>query len=297
MKTISIALFLCFLTFELAYSTSPNFLPDSSAYEQSLNNGIQAFYKTNWREAEAIFDDLQEKYPKDSRAYFFSSMIPFWEYYFGENTKQAAHLFLSRSQKAISVSLDELKENPHDTTMVLLLSGLYGYRSLIAASEKQYRTAIQSGMTGFKYTRQLLALHVADSRALIGKGIFFYMMGSIPRELKWMTNMAGLSANKQEGLNLLILAAESRSYVSNDAKMILAYLYEKENRNEKALHQLQKLSKSYPQNIIFQYNLARLLEKCNQLTEAKAKYKEVASLKGDELQILKEKSRKRIRNL
>jgi tetratricopeptide (TPR) repeat protein len=178
-----------------------------------------------------------------------------------------------------------------------MLSGLYGYRSLVAASEKQYRTAIQSGMTGFKYTRQLLALDADDPRALIGKGVFYYMMGSVPRELKWMTNMAGLSGNKEEGFKALEQAAGSQSYISNDAKMILAYLYERENRNEMAVSKLRELSRRYPQNIIFKYNLARLLEKCDQPSEAKARYQEVLALKNNELQTLREKSRLRLQKL
>ncbi|HKK45236.1 MAG TPA: tetratricopeptide repeat protein [Balneolaceae bacterium] len=272
-------------------------MADSTGYNQRLKKGIEAFYTTHWKEAEATFKALQLENPNDSRAYFFSSMIPFWKYFFGANTKQAANLFLKRSEKAIAVSLDELNENPHDTTMVLMLSGLYGYRSLIAANESQYRTAIQSGVTGFKYTRQLLALDADDPRALIGKGVFYYMMGSVPPELRWMTNMAGLSGSKRQGFNALERAAESKSYVSNDAKMILSYLYEREGQYEKSLQNLRELGQRYPQNIIFQFNLARMLEKCNKIAEAKAKYKTVASLKNDELEVLKEKSRKRYKKL
>lgn len=297
MKVLILTLFLCIFTSESVFAARLKPPVNSSDYEQALKKGIQAFYQTQWTEAEIIFNELQEKYPKDSRAYFFSSMIPFWEYYFGERSSRSANLFLSRSRKAISVSLNELQANPRDTTMVLLLSGLYGYRSLIAASEKQYRTAIESGLTGFKYTRQLLALDADDPRAVLGKGLFFYMMGSIPPKIKWITNMTGLSGDKQAGLKMIELAAESKSYVRNDARMILGYLYERENKNQKALLQLRKLSQSYPRNIIFQYNLARLLEKCNRPDQARAKYKEVVSLEGNELQILKEKSRKRIQNM
>lgn len=270
---------------------------DTTSYNVKLEKGIEAFYKTDWQQAKSIFDDLQLRSPRDSRAYFFDSMIPFWKYYFGGESQQAARDFLDRSQKAITISQNQLQENPHDTTMVLMLSGLYGYRSLVAASEKEYRTAIESGMTGFKFTRQLLALDADDPKALIGKGMFYYMLGSVPDGLKWVTNMVGMSGNMQEGFASLEKAARSDTYVSNDAKMILAYLYERENQYQKALAYLKDLAGKYPQNIIFQYNQARLYEKSKQLSQARAQYKKVLAMEVDGLQVLKDQSRSRLQKL
>lgn len=292
---IFLTVLLCITQLALAIPKSIPF--DSTTYEQDLKEGIEAFYKTDWPRASTIFNKLQQQAPKDSRAYFFQSMIPFWKYYFAENSPQAATVFLKQSQNAITISQNQLKENPHDTTMVLMLSGLYGYRSLVAASEKEYRTAIQSGITGFQYTRQLLSLDDDDPKALIGKGMFYYMIGSVPSELKWMTNMAGLSGNMQEGFDALEQAANTESYVSNDAKMILAYLYERENNEQKALSHLKDLVEKYPENIIFQYNLARLHEKCTQIAEARAKFEHVLSMKAVGLQTFKEKSRERLQDL
>jgi tetratricopeptide (TPR) repeat protein len=178
-----------------------------------------------------------------------------------------------------------------------MLSGLYGYQSLVAAAEKHYQQAVRSGVTGFKYSRQLLSLDTNDPKALIGKGMFYYMVGSVPNGFKWVTNMVGFSGNVQEGFKALQAAADSESYVSNDAKMILAYLYEKENKPQKALTYLRDLTDRYPQNIIFQYNLARLYEKCGMQGEAIEKYKRVISMDNVELRTLKDKSRTRLQHL
>ena len=282
---------------ELSNVQIPSASVDSSSYEQKLEQGIDAFYKTDWQQASVIFDDLQSARPDDSRAYFFSAMIPFWSYYFGESSQKSADIFLERSKKAINISQRQLESNPNDTTMVLMLSGLYGYQSLVAASESQYRTAIQSGMTGFKYTRQLLSIDSNDPKALIGKGMFYYMVGSVPNGLKWVTNMVGFSGDIEEGFKALETAAASDSYVSNDAKMILAYLYEREQQPRKALSYLQDLTATHPQNVIFQYNKARLLEKCNRLAEARDNYRQVMAMETTALQSLKEKSRDRLQNL
>jgi tetratricopeptide (TPR) repeat protein len=278
-------------------AASPQVHADSISYEQKLEDGIEAFYRADWIEAKAVFKELRRERPDDSRAYFFESMIPFWKYYFGGRSKQAAKQFLSQSQHAIEVSQNQLSKNSGDTTMVLMLSGLYGYRSLVAAAEKNYKEALQSGMTGFKYTRQLLALDANDPKALIGKGMFYYMVGSVPDGLKWATNMIGMSADMQKGFDVLEQAAKSNSYVRNDAQMILAYLYEREQKDEKALKHLEALSARYPKNIIFQYNRARLLEKTNQIDQARAKYRMIASMDTNALDILKQKSKDRLQKL
>ena len=270
---------------------------DTSSYEKKLEDGIEAFYRADWEDAKTAFKELKQKNPDDSRAYFFESMIPFWKYYFGGRSKQAAHQFLSQSQHAIEISRNQLSKNSSDTTMVLMLSGLYGYRSLVAAAEKNYKEALQSGMTGFKYTRQLLALDADDPKALIGKGMFYYMVGSVPDGLKWATNIIGMSADMQQGFDVLEQAAKSNSYVRNDAQMILAYLYEREQKHEKALRHLDALANRYPGNIIFQYNKARLLEKTNQLDQAREKYQLVATMDTNALDILKKKSKDRLRSL
>ena len=269
--------------------------PDN--YDQKLERGIEYFYQTDWDKAASIFDELKSSNREDPRAYFFHAMIPFWEYFFGGNSSRAASGFLERSQKAIEISSERLNENPYDTTMVLMLSGLYGYRSLVAASEKNYQTAIQSGMTGFRYTRQLLALDNEDPKALIGKGIFYYMVGTVPKELRWATNMMGIKGDKKEGLSILEKAATSESYVSNDAKMILSYLYKTEGMYDKALKHIEDLCNRYEENIIFQFNYAEILEKSNRQDEAIEAYKAVVQLQNTHLGTLKEQSRVKIRNL
>lgn len=293
---LRVFLIVCVLFAVSISSLSASSLPPKS-YEDKLEQGIEYFYQTDWDKAASIFNELKLKNKEDPRAYFFHAMIPFWEYFFGGNSSEAAARFLERSQKAIEKSSNQLKENPHDTTMVLMLSGLYGYRSLVAASEKNYQTALQSGITGFRYTRQLLALDNDDPKALIGKGIFYYMAGTVPKELRWATNMMGIKGDKEEGLKILEKAATSDSYVSNDAKMILSYLYKNENRYAKALNHIEDLCEKYPNNIIFQFNYAEILEKTNRQQEAKEAYKTVVQLSNSHLYTLKEQSRIKIRNL
>jgi tetratricopeptide (TPR) repeat protein len=284
------------LIFSIFILLSGNYLP-VDPFEDKLENGIQAFYQTQWDSASVIFNELKQDKPDDPRAYFFSSMIPFWEYFFIDQSPESASAFLSTSELAINITEKKLESSPSDTTLVTMLSGLHGYRSLVAAGEKQYRIAIRSGMTGFSYTRRLLAINDDRPDAKIGRGMFYYMIGSVPRELRWMTNMFGLRGDIEMGLNEIKTAAESDSYVSTDAKMILTYLYKKEERYQEALEYISDLTNLFPENSIFHFNKAQILEELDNSSSAAISYATVIELNNPNLPNLTVKSREHLLRL
>jgi len=268
----------------------------SVSYESRLEVGIDAFYRSDWKSAQTIFKELQLVDKNNPKAYFFESMIPFWQYFFGASDAKVAAQFLKLSEKAIDVAERQLKKESRDTSAVLMLSGLYGYRSLVAASEKEYTTAIKSGVTGFSYTRQLLAMDDTNEDALIGKGVFQYMMGSVPKEGRWMTGMMGMSGDIETGFRELERASASKSKSSTDARMILVYLYDREKRYDDALRVAQILVESYPENIIFQYYLAKSLDMSSKHEKAADVYRKVVDMKSD-LSGLKAASSERLKEL
>lgn len=294
LMTFLISLYIIFL----AGIADPEVKPSASEdYEQQLMKGIESFYQTDWVDAQIQFGKLKDKFPDDPRAYFFESMIPFWKYFFVEQNHEYSESFFELSEVAIEKSEIMLKNSPADTTTVMLLSGLYGYRSLVAAGEKEYREAIKSALQGFGYTRKLLSLDDVRPDAYIGRGMFQYMVGNVPRELKWMTNMFGLKGDRELGLNELKKAASSDSYVSVDARMILAYLYRKELDYKTALSYLDSLINEYPANSIFQFTRAEILEEMNRPGPAVDAYQTVINLDNENVEPLLEKSRNRINKL
>ena len=280
-------------------------LPDSTSlterhtetYDQRLDEAIEDFYQTNWEVAEKSFEALRRDYPEDPTPLFFQSMMPFWEYFLIDQTPELANEFLSISEEAVKLSEKKLENSPDDTTMVLLLSGLHGYRSLVAAGESNYRVAIRSGMTGFSFTRKLLSLDSERPDARIGRGMFYYMVGTIPREMKWASNMIGLRGDMEQGFEELKIASESESYISNDAKLMLMYLYEREEKYGQALKYAEMLTEEFPENVIFKYKQGEILEKMGQAEPAKQIFKEIIELNNPVLTGITEKSRKKVNKL
>lgn len=279
----------------LLFSVGP--VETEKSYDEKLQEGIEAFYNTEWERAEEVFNELISENPKDPQPHFFLSMMPFWEYFFIEQSEELADKFLERSEIAVELSEKRLEESKSDTTMVLLLSGLHGYRSLVAAGEGSYRVAMRSGMTGFNYTRQLLSLDTDRPDARIGRGMFYYMVGSVPSELKWVTNIAGLRGDMEQGFEELKLAAESDSYVSNDAKMLLMYLYNKEERYEEALVYADELTDDLPDNVIFKFKKAEILQNAGNKEGARELFAEILEIDNPNLPMLKNRSKQKLEEL
>lgn len=266
-------------------------------YDEQLNTGIEAFYQTNWNQANRIFERLKNRYPEDPTPYFFESMMPFLEYFFVGQAEELAKEFLDKSEKAVELSHQKLEESSSDTTMVLMLSGLYGYRGLVAAGLGEHRIALQSGLKGFNYTRQLLSIDSNRPDARIGKGMFYYMVGSAPSGMKWATKIFGLNAEIEDGFHELKIAAESDTYISNDAKMILMYLYQKEDRLEEALNYANELTDQLSENVIFLYKKADILEELGNREDALRVYKLIIDKNNPNLDLITEKSRKKVTKL
>jgi len=264
--------------------------------KRTLEDGLKAFYQSDWKQASSIFKDLQKTHPNDPKAYFFEAMIPFWHYFYGEKGSEAAERFLKLSEQAINVSERRLKKTPNDTSAVLMLSGLYGYRSMVAATEKEYTTAIKSGMTGFTYTRQVLQMDDHNDEALMGKGIYQYIMGSIPKEGKWVMNIMGMQGDIQQGFKDLERAAQSPRFSSLDAKMMLVYLYHREKRYQDAFRISSRLIKTYPDNIIFQYHHAKTLEQLGRNKEALKVYAQITDM-STELSAIQKLSQEKVKSL
>lgn len=268
-----------------------------ASFEASLNHAIEAFYSADWDKTKELLGQLRTLENNDLRIHFFEAMIPFWSYFFGGYQPSDADAFLSSSSNAIAIGDQILQDSPQDTSVILLMGGLHGYRSLVAASEKRYRTAISSGLTGHSFTKVLLSMDDDDPNTLMGQGVFEYMIGSIPREARWIARLAGLSGSVEKGFEILEQAAQSNSYISNDAGMFLAYFYEQEQRFDDSIRHLDILLEKYPENIIFHYNRARVLELMGKPNQASAGYRQALKLRDVPVPVLIDLSRERLQAL
>jgi len=90
-------------------------------------------------------------------------------------------------------------------------------------------------------------------------GINDYVVGSLPRYVKAMASLAGRHGNREEGIRQVKIVTESGHYASEDAKLMLGVLYQREKMHEEALDLYQGMARSYPRNYLLEYEVASLL--------------------------------------
>lgn len=283
------------------YSSAPESVRDTCSpyhsYDAVMYYGLDAFYRSEWETAESCFEQMRQIDSEDPRGYFFSAMIPFWSYFFVDRSSETADRFLELSERAIDLAEMRLPETPDEILAISMLSGLHGYRSLVASRENRIRRAFQSGRTGFSYTRRLLELEETGPETDVGRGIYHYMAGSVPGSLRWLASIFGLSGSREAGFDYLRRASEADSFVAVDARMILAYLHNRDGDHRKALQYTARLVGDFEQNLIFIYKHADTLLESGRKEESACYYGKAAAREHAALSLLTESSRKKLEEL
>ncbi|MEX1211693.1 MAG: hypothetical protein WEA36_02485 [Balneolaceae bacterium] len=262
-----------------------------------LDTGQSFFYKGEWQEARFCFQEMQRRQPEDPAGYFLESMIPFWEYYFVKQDSELADQFFDVSEKAIKRAEILLESDPDQSAVIAMLSGLYGYRSMVASEEGAVREAFRSGRRGYEYTQQLMSLEINSPEIHIGRGMYHYMAGSVPGSLRWLARLFGLRGEKQTGVDYLEEAARSDSYTRLDARLILSVIYKREGLEESALHHLNALLSNYEENRIFLLLKADLLQELGRTEEAGKLYHQLMERSDEHWSRLTAEVRERNRKL
>lgn len=113
-----------------------------------------------------------------------------------------------------------------------------------------------------------------DAKLIVGTHL--YIVGSLSWPVKVAASIAGLSGNKQKGLDDLRQATHSpHPEVANDAKIIFALFLRREERYAEALQVVNSLQNSFPRNFLMAAEYAHLLNAAGRGPEAIAAYQKV----------------------
>lgn len=227
----------------------------------------QLFYEGKWDKCEAEISELKEIYPGEVKLDFLESLIHFWTFYYCGKQPSVGKRFISMSEEIISASQSSIKEDSDD--LLLIKSGLSGYQALTHVSLLSFKDALKSGQKAYKITQELERREIDDERASIGFGMFNYMLGSVPSNLKFVTKMMGLSGDKEHGIYHLKKAAESDLFIRFDGRMILAELFEQDDRYKDALKEVERNVEEAPENAVYLKKAADLCDKTGEADKRK----------------------------
>jgi tetratricopeptide (TPR) repeat protein len=266
MKKILLLLFIFCLQNQLLPQSDISFL---------IKQGLDYSYNFHLEKAEDIFDKIISKNPNDPKGYHYKSSLYLWIYLSNKDNDDYNN-FLKYSDLALEKALKVLDQKDDDENTLYILGSNYGFRAMAFMKANSYIKAVWAVKNSNKYLQETLEKYPKKYDAYLGLGIFNYALSLVPGMYKWVLKMAGLSGNRDEGINYLKFAYRNGTYSKTEAAYYLSQIYSETLIDyNMAIGYLKQLLIEYPDNILFQYSYAVVLIKNRKPLEAEKILKQI----------------------
>jgi hypothetical protein len=222
--------------------------------------GADYIYNLEFEKAEALFKDVQRKYPIHPAGYFLDAMIEWWKISINLEDYSNDELFKKKIDKVIQISNKILDTNNFDINALFFKGGAIGYRARFYTMRDEWFLSAQDGKEAYDILQKCQQLAPFNHDIMLGTGLYNYLSQKLPEEYPIIKPLMYFLPNGDARLGLFQLRAAARHarYASVEAKVSLLQIYYTfENNNYEALQIAQELSTKYPQNTYFLRYLGR----------------------------------------
>lgn len=165
--------------------------------------------------------------------------------------------FLGILDKAQTLAEQRLRRNPRDEEALYWLGVTHSIRAEFEfILQRSFFAALHEGMAARQYNLQLQKVDPTNVDSLLVLGVSNYVLGSLPWYIKLLASIAGYHGNRQQGLEEVVQVSEKGHYAKVDARIVLVALYRREKMHSQELADLGDLARSYPQNFLFEEEIA-----------------------------------------
>ena len=181
------------------------------------------------------------------------------------------------SDQALALSQARLDKNPDDVDALYARGITRGLRATyVGIAEKAWFAALRSAVGARHDHERVLELDpkYVDAKVVVGTDL--YIVGSLNWPTRVAASVAGISGNKQKGLEYLRQAStEAHSEVANDAQIVYALFLRREQNYNEALQVVARMQTEFPRNFLVASEYAHLLNAAGHGQEAIAAYRKV----------------------
>jgi hypothetical protein len=259
---------------------SPRLGNAASPAATSLEAGFHQMYNLDFPGAHKTFQEWEELHPDDplgaasnAAAYLFAEFerLHILEFdLFTDNrrvedaekriadpaNKAAFESELAKADQLADKTLSESSEDRNALFSKSLTDGLRGnYAALV---EDRKRDALGYLKSSRMTAEKLIALDPAYYDAYLAIGIENYLLGLRSAASRWVLRLTGAETNKEKGLTNLKLTAEKGCFLAPYARVLLVIASLRDRDRNTARKLLAELAHDFPQNHLYQMELARL---------------------------------------
>jgi tetratricopeptide (TPR) repeat protein len=181
------------------------------------------------------------------------------------------------TDQALALSQAQLDKNPNNVDALYARGATRAMNATyVGVATHAWFAALRSAVAARHDNERVLELDPKYVDAKVAIGTDLYIVGSLSWPVKVAASVAGLSGNKQKGLDYLREAASSNHVeVAIDAKIILALFLRREQRYAEALQVVNGMQNQYPHNFLMATEYAHLLNAAGHGQDAIAAYRKV----------------------
>jgi tetratricopeptide (TPR) repeat protein len=179
--------------------------------------------------------------------------------------------FRERMAQSKTKALALVARNKNDADALYFLGAYYGVMAGYEASvARKFFSAMRNGSRCVDAHEKVLKLKPDYYDAYLSIGVYDYIAGSLSFGYKVMATMVGVRGNKKRGISRLQTIIEKNAMTADDARVLLATIFQNEKRHDDALTLLEQLSSKYPRSYLLKLERASTLMTLNRPDEAYA---------------------------
>ena len=247
-----------------------------------MRQGFERFYNLDYEGAQRIFTSVAQGHPDNPMAWNYLLLTAiFRELYHQDllDTTYYAHdSFLnskrevnvppaarenieSLTNKVVAMCDARLKNDPADKNALFARGYARGlHASYITLVDHAFAAAARQGYAARNDSEAVLKLDPGYADAEMAVGIQLFAVASLPRFVRLMVGIMGVGGSKQQGLEMLRVAAAHGVVTNVQARTILSLFLRHERRYADALAVQQGLAAQYPHDYLFRLEVANLLK-------------------------------------
>jgi tetratricopeptide (TPR) repeat protein len=183
------------------------------------------------------------------------------------------------TDQSLALSQAQLDKNPNNVNALYARGAARALNATyVGVANHAWLSALRSAVAARHDNERVLELdpNYVDAKVVVGTHL--YIVGSLSWPVKVAASVAGLSGNKQKGLDDLRQATQSPHIeVATDAKIMLALFLRREQKYAEALQVVNGLQSEFPHNFLIATEYAHLLNAAGHGPDAITAYRKVVS--------------------
>jgi hypothetical protein len=270
--------------------------------DPTVRAGYERFYILDYEGALHLFDQVTAAHPQEPMAWDYVLMATiFRELYHQDllDTTYYAHDNFLSSKRTVSVAPavretiegltdkvvnmcdQRIRQNPSDKNAIFARGYAKGMHAVfLTLADHKFAAAAHQGLQSRNDSEAVLKLDPQYADAKMAIGIQQFAVASLPRFLRMIVGIVGVSGSKEQGLNLLRESAAHGVVTGVESRTALSLFLRHDAHYPEALAVQRGLAEQYPHDYLFRIEVANLIKDSGQGMVAIHEYEAVLADAG-----------------